>query len=126
MPQNIEIKAKVHNAPRLLELICELTDSLGIILIQEDTFFNSPHGRLKLRVLDEDVIIRRIFQKYHNIVVFRFSPTARWFFTNETMKRVQNFPSISLPKSPTPLRSKCLTKNVSALFVIIVHWIIIF
>lgn len=60
MPQNVEIKAKVNDVLGLVALVNDLTDSLGIILLQEDTFFNCPNGRLKLRVVDNSVMIKKI------------------------------------------------------------------
>lgn len=47
--RNIEIKAKVKSLDNLIKKAKELSHSAGEFLIQEDTFFNVPHGRLKLR-----------------------------------------------------------------------------
>ncbi|KAG7161315.1 adenylate cyclase CyaB-like [Homarus americanus] len=54
MPRNIEIKARVKNLVQLHQLAAQLSNSEGVVLHQEDTFFNSPKGRLKLRVLKDD------------------------------------------------------------------------
>lgn len=51
MPNNIEIKAKVHDMPYLENNVRNLTKSEPILMLQEDYFFNVSHGRLKLRVL---------------------------------------------------------------------------
>ena len=51
MPLNIEIKARVHNAARLHTLAAALSHTAGTLLCQEDTFFHTPQGRLKLRTL---------------------------------------------------------------------------
>lgn len=62
MPTNIEVKAKVENLEGLLEKAKSLSGSQGIsdapgisisltvgtILEQEDVFFNSTNGRLKV------------------------------------------------------------------------------
>jgi len=48
MPSNIEIKAKAGNWDRQIELARALADKTEE-LMQEDTFFNCPKGRLKLR-----------------------------------------------------------------------------
>ena len=51
MPRNIEIKARVQDVVQLHKAAAALSESTGEILHQEDTFFNSPQGRLKLRVI---------------------------------------------------------------------------
>ena len=54
MPINIEIKARVAD-PALLERAVATLGATGPeILIQEDTFFAAPRGRLKLRLLAPD------------------------------------------------------------------------
>ena len=54
MPANIEIKARVRNFDELRSKAEGLSDAPVEIIPQEDTFFNVPHGRLKLRVLALD------------------------------------------------------------------------
>lgn len=49
MPRNVEIKAKVADAEELKAKIRNLAGSEGTLIEQEDTFFNVPNGRLKLR-----------------------------------------------------------------------------
>ncbi|ELT91902.1 hypothetical protein CAPTEDRAFT_165045 [Capitella teleta] len=51
MPRNVEIKASVKDFEKFLSLAKELSGSEGTLLEQEDTFFNVPEGRLKLRFL---------------------------------------------------------------------------
>ena len=51
MPTNVEIKARAHDFETLRKLAETLSDTPCQIISQEDTFFCSPHGRLKLRVL---------------------------------------------------------------------------
>ncbi|XP_066965018.1 uncharacterized protein [Macrobrachium rosenbergii] len=51
MPRNVEIKARVNNVKELHKRAAELSSSEGSVLEQEDTFYNSPQGRLKLRVI---------------------------------------------------------------------------
>ncbi len=55
MPRNVEIKAKVADPEKLHSLAMALTNSCGEILLQEDTFFVVPSGRLKLRTLNGKV-----------------------------------------------------------------------
>ena len=52
MPANIEIKARVRDFESLQQIAAQLSDTPCQTIPQEDTFFNCPHGRLKLRELD--------------------------------------------------------------------------
>ena len=54
MAANIEIKARVKDFDRLARRAEALSDAPAVTLEQEDTFFNTPGGRLKLRVLAPD------------------------------------------------------------------------
>jgi predicted adenylyl cyclase CyaB len=51
MPVNVEIKARVSNPVRRQTLAAALSHDPGTLLQQEDTFFHTPQGRLKLRTL---------------------------------------------------------------------------
>ncbi len=51
MPSNIEIKARVRDFARLQQAAERLSDTPCQVIPQEDTFFNCPHGRMKIRVL---------------------------------------------------------------------------
>ncbi len=51
MPANIEIKARVHDFVALQHKVEHLSDAPCQVIPQEDTFFNCPHGRIKLREL---------------------------------------------------------------------------
>jgi predicted adenylyl cyclase CyaB len=53
MPANIEIKARVQDFEWLQQTAAMLSDTPCQIIHQEDTFFNCPQGRLKLRILDQ-------------------------------------------------------------------------
>jgi predicted adenylyl cyclase CyaB len=52
MPSNIEIKARVTNIAHLKHIAANMSDVPGVLLKQEDVFFHSPTGRLKLRILN--------------------------------------------------------------------------
>ncbi len=52
MPANIEIKARVADFESLKKAADQLSDSGCQVISQEDTFFNCPGGRLKLRELN--------------------------------------------------------------------------
>jgi adenylate cyclase len=54
MARNVEIKARVGDLRRIQEAVRPLADSGPTVLQQEDTFFEVPCGRLKLRVLGDD------------------------------------------------------------------------
>ncbi len=55
MPRNVEIKARVRDVADLRARVEQLSDDTpGEILNQEDTFYGTSHGRLKLRVLAPD------------------------------------------------------------------------
>ena len=54
LPSNIEIKARVQDFDEIRRRAEDLSDNPVEVIPQEDTFFNTPQGRLKLRRLTED------------------------------------------------------------------------
>ncbi len=52
MATNIEIKAKVDDLAALHDRVAAISDAPGELIVQEDTFFHAPRGRLKLRVFN--------------------------------------------------------------------------
>jgi predicted adenylyl cyclase CyaB len=52
MNHNVEIKARVDDLEGLARRAGELAGSAGKVLVQEDVFFNSGKGRLKLRTIN--------------------------------------------------------------------------
>jgi len=54
MPANIEIKARVDDFNSLQHKTEQLSDTPCQVIPQEDTFFNCPQGRIKLRELAPD------------------------------------------------------------------------
>jgi predicted adenylyl cyclase CyaB len=52
MPANIEIKARVRDLEILKRLAAQLSNIACQVIPQEDTFFNCPQGRIKIRVLN--------------------------------------------------------------------------
>ena len=54
MPANIEIKARVRDFAALKSRAAALSDTPVEVIPQEDTFFPTPRGRLKLRQLAPD------------------------------------------------------------------------
>jgi len=55
MATNIEIKARVHDPAGLKTKVEAISDTAGERIPQEDIFFHAPQGRLKLRILAEDL-----------------------------------------------------------------------
>ena len=53
MARNVEIKARVHDIDTVRARAAALSDAPAVVLEQEDTFFNVPEGRLKLRVFPD-------------------------------------------------------------------------
>ena len=53
MPRNVEIKARLSDYERTVDVVRSIADTGPEILKQEDTFFNSSKGRLKLRKFTE-------------------------------------------------------------------------
>ena len=54
MPANIEIKAHARNFDEIRRRAEALGDKPVQVIPQEDIFFNTPQGRLKLRILSAD------------------------------------------------------------------------
>ena len=54
MPSNIEIKARIRDFNEIRRRAEQLSDRPVEIIPQEDKFFNTPQGRLKLRILTRD------------------------------------------------------------------------
>lgn len=54
MPSNIEIKARARNFDEIKARAEKLSNKPEEVLSQEDTFFYTTQGRLKLRILSED------------------------------------------------------------------------
>ncbi len=54
MPANIEIKAHVHDFVAFQSRAAALSDGSVEVIPQEDTFFQVPTGRLKLRLLSPE------------------------------------------------------------------------
>jgi len=49
MPRNIEIKARIASALAVLPRARQVAGGEPELIVQDDTFFTVPHGRLKLR-----------------------------------------------------------------------------
>jgi adenylate cyclase len=54
MPTNIEIKARIDSIEKLLPVVASMADKGPEHVLQDDTFFFCPNGRLKLRGLSNN------------------------------------------------------------------------
>ncbi len=54
MPSNVEIKAKLRDRETVERLVSERADHGPELIVQEDVFFPSESGRLKLRKFSDD------------------------------------------------------------------------
>ena len=53
MARNIEIKARIESVEAVLPQVKAIAESGPTEIVQDDTFFNCPNGRLKLRAFSE-------------------------------------------------------------------------
>jgi len=61
MNRNVEVKARVADLAAVAGIAGQLADGGPVILEQEDTFFQSPQGRLKLRCTGDGAPAELIF-----------------------------------------------------------------
>ncbi len=55
MPRNVEIKARIGDLETLARRAAALADQGSVEIVQDDTFFPCPNGRLKLRTFADGV-----------------------------------------------------------------------
>lgn len=53
MDRNIEIKATLHNKQDIISQLKTITNTEGEVIIQHDTFYKVPDGRLKMRIFPD-------------------------------------------------------------------------
>ncbi|RCN30721.1 putative adenylyl cyclase CyaB [Ancylostoma caninum] len=58
MARNVEIKAKVRDRQEIVRLAKEVTGEEPTLLKQHDIFYRSPQGRLKMRTVEENGVVR--------------------------------------------------------------------
>jgi len=63
MARNIEIKAKANDFASQVTIGDRISDQELVILFQEDTFFNVPEGRLKLREFPDTNAVLIFYQR---------------------------------------------------------------
>jgi len=80
MPRNIEIKARIGSLQLLALRVAAIADSGPTEIVQDDTFFACPHGRLKLRAFSPDdgqlIFYRRGDEAGPKESFYLLSPTA--------------------------------------------------
>jgi predicted adenylyl cyclase CyaB len=80
MPRNVEIKAHIESVDRLLPSVRAIADGGPTEILQDDTFFSCPNGRLKLRAFSETsgelIFYRRPDQTGPKESFYVISPTA--------------------------------------------------
>ncbi|MDI6803934.1 MAG: class IV adenylate cyclase [Bacteroidota bacterium] len=72
MPSNLELKAKIASISSLSQIAEEIGATYITTMLQEDTYFYSTKGRLKLRVINEDKA-ELIFYDRDETTNYRFS-----------------------------------------------------
>lgn len=79
MARNIEIKARIASVAALLPLVAGIADQGPFTLSQDDTFFQCPNGRLKLRAFSDNsgelIFYQRPDQTGPKTSFYRISPT---------------------------------------------------
>ena len=73
--KNVEIKARIRDYENIISKVQTLCLSHGEIIEQEDTFFNVPNGRLKLRrrTVSESNIVVEIGRNTQHITCLTIS-----------------------------------------------------
>jgi adenylate cyclase class IV len=89
MARNIEIKARVASIDSILPGAAALADEGPVEIIQDDTFFACPNGRLKLRAFSSEagelIFYRRADQEGPKESFYLVSPTGSPDFLRETL-----------------------------------------
>ncbi|KAF0813599.1 hypothetical protein IGB42_01950 [Andreprevotia sp. IGB-42] len=80
MPRNIEIKARIQSVAALVPVVAALAQQGPVDIMQDDTFFDCPDGRLKLRAFSPEsgelIFYQRANQQGPRESVYAISPTT--------------------------------------------------
>ncbi|MDA8428699.1 MAG: class IV adenylate cyclase [Geobacteraceae bacterium] len=80
MARNIEIKARIESVEAIIPMAASIADKGPIEILQDDTFFACPNGRLKLRAFSptegELIFYRRPDQAGPKESFYLISPTS--------------------------------------------------
>jgi len=89
MARNVEIKAHIESVESIFPKAAALTDKRPVEIIQDDTFFTCPNGRLKLRTFSPNegqlIFYRRSDQKGPTESFYLISPTTAPDTLQETL-----------------------------------------
>jgi predicted adenylyl cyclase CyaB len=89
MARNIEIKARIESISSVFSRAAGLADEGPSEIVQDDTFFPCPNGRLKLRAFSQDkgelIFYRRTGRKGPKESFYIVSPTASPDTLRETL-----------------------------------------
>jgi predicted adenylyl cyclase CyaB len=89
MARNVEIKARIENIDSISRKVASFADGGPVEIIQDDTFFACPKGRLKLRVLSHErgelIFYQRADQAGPKESLYFISPTAAPDSLRETL-----------------------------------------
>ena len=80
MARNVEIKAKIGEIEALIPIIASLAETGPFNILQHDTFFNCPLGKLKLRAFSassgELIFYQRPELNGPKVSIYQISPTT--------------------------------------------------
>ncbi len=80
MPRNVEIKARLHDIERTTQIALALADTEPELIAQEDVFFPTANGRLKLRIFSpnhaELIFYQRPDQEGPKTSLYQITPTS--------------------------------------------------
>ncbi len=80
MARNVEIKAKIGGIEALIPIIASLAETGPFDILQHDTFFNCPLGKLKLRAFSassgELIFYQRPQLEGPKVSIYQISPTT--------------------------------------------------
>ena len=80
MARNIEIKARIESIESVSPRVAALSDEGPVEIVQDDTFFHCPNGRLKLRTISRDrgelIFYRRTDRREPKESFYLISPTT--------------------------------------------------
>ncbi len=80
MARNVEIKAKIGEIEALIPIIASLAETGPFNILQHDTFFNCPLGKLKLRAFSassgELIFYQRPELNGPKLSIYQISPTT--------------------------------------------------
>ena len=106
MPRNVEIKARMKDVKKLKVAAKELSGSDGTLIVQEDTFFLAPNGRLKLRQIqvmvshcEHSYFFSMIHGFYFGVVLFQ-----EWCSPEPGSIPFLQFNSIPIPLIAIPIQ----------------------